>query len=109
MSYFDHGLVAGLPKADLGIDGLKVYISHSDNHEVWFLETETEINYPPHTHCAQWSSVLAGEITITMDGKNETFKAGEQYAIPSGVEHEVKMSTGYAEILVLDDPNILGL
>jgi|GEM_PF-3762698 len=36
-------VVTQLPEARLGI-----YISHSETHKIWFLETDIEIGYPPH-------------------------------------------------------------
>jgi mannose-6-phosphate isomerase-like protein (cupin superfamily) len=101
-------LITSLPEAELGIPGLNIYISHSDNHEVWFLETLEEIDYPEHSHCAQWSNVISGTISVTIAGVTKKYGKGESYFLPDGVEHAVRMSANYAEILYLDDSNLLG-
>jgi mannose-6-phosphate isomerase-like protein (cupin superfamily) len=101
-------IVRRLPEAGLSIDGLTIHISHSDTHEVWFLHSETPVDYPPHAHSAQWGIVLAGEIEIAMQGKRRCFTKGDSYYLPKGVEHSVKMSAGYAEIIFVNEPDFLG-
>ena len=107
MSVFPN-IITKLPEAGLGIEGLKIYISHSNTHEVWFLETAIDINYPAHAHKAQWSSVVAGKVEVTINGQTKVCEKGESYYLPEGVEHKIKMYAGYAEIIYLDDPNFLG-
>lgn len=101
-------MIKELPEAALPIEGLKIYISHSATHEVWFLQSDVAIDYPPHAHAAQWSVVLEGRIEVTMDGQTQCFQKGDRYFIPDGIEHSVKMDPGYAEVIFLNDPNLLG-
>lgn len=101
-------IITKLPEARLGIDGLKIYISHSDTHEVWFLETVVDVDYPAHAHKSQWSSIVAGLVEVTINGKTKVCKKGDSYYLPEGVEHKIKMYAGYAEIIYLDDPDFLG-
>lgn len=101
-------IIKQLPEAGLGIEGLRIRISHADSHEVWFLESDIELDYPPHAHAAQWGVVLEGTIQVTMDNQTQCFSKGDRYFLPEGVEHSVKLSAGYAEIIFLNDPNLLG-
>ena len=100
-------LVNRLPEAGLNIPGLEIHISQANDHEIWFLETTQEIAYPAHSHCAQWSTVLKGEIRVDIAGKSKTYGRGDCYYLPQGIEHSVTMSPDYAEILYLDHPNLL--
>ena len=101
-------VIRNLPEAGLDPEGLRVYISHSDTHEVWFLETDVEIDAAPHAHAEQWSTVLSGKAEVTMNGETQVFEKGDHYSISDGVEHTIKLSAGYSEILFLNTPNYLG-
>lgn len=100
-------LITKLPEAGYNIDGLHIYISHTDSHEIWFLETDIEIDYPPHTHKAQWGIVLEGTMEFTMNGLTKQYSKGDRYYIPEGVMHSIKMSAGYAEVFFLNDSEFL--
>lgn len=100
-------VIRQLPAANIPIDGLRIYISHSETHEVWFLESDIAIDYPEHAHAAQWSVVLRGEIEITTNEVTEKYSRGDSYFIPEGVIHSVKMKPGYAEVIFLNDPDFM--
>ena len=108
-SYAFPEIVEQLPEAGLPIPGVKIFISHAGTHEVWFLKSEIDLDYPPHAHAAQWAVVLEGRIHIKMDGSSRTYEKGDQYYLPPGVEHSVRIEAGYAEVMFLDDPDFLGL
>lgn len=100
-------VIRQLPTANIPIDGLRIFISHSETHEVWFLESDIAIDYPEHAHPAQWSVVLKGEIEVTTNGSIQKYSSGDCYFIPEGIAHSVKMKPGYAEVIFLNDPNLL--
>ncbi len=56
-----------------------------------FLE---DVRLPPHSHGAQWGTVIEGSITLTMNGETRTYRPGESYDIPAGVEHAVEVPAG---------------
>jgi mannose-6-phosphate isomerase-like protein (cupin superfamily) len=48
--------------------------------------------YPDHTHASETAHIiLAGEMTLTMDGKVATFHAGERCDVPAGAVHSARM------------------
>lgn len=100
-------IIDRLPEAGYGIPGVTIRVSRTDTHDVWFLTSETDLDYPPHAHPAQWSVVLEGRIHVTMNGETRCYGKGDRYFLPAGVEHQVKLEageTGYAEVIFLDNP-----
>ncbi|WP_342661413.1 hypothetical protein Rruber_05179 (plasmid) [Rhodococcus ruber] len=91
------------------VEGVQIHISHTDTHEVMFLQCDIDLTYPSHAHSAQWTVVLSGEIEVTIFGETTTYRKGDTYYIPANVEHTVKMSAGYSEVFLVDEPNVLGL
>jgi quercetin dioxygenase-like cupin family protein len=48
--------------------------------------------YPEHHHETETSHiVLSGEMTLTMGGRTETYRAGGRCNIPAGAVHTAKM------------------
>lgn len=48
--------------------------------------------YPDHTHKATTAHIiLYGEMTLTSEGKTETFKAGERCDVPAHTVHSARM------------------
>lgn len=49
-------------------------------------------HYPDHTHPDETAHiVLSGELTLTMAGKTQTYRAGDRCDVPSGAIHSVLM------------------
>lgn len=91
------------------VDGVTIHVSSSDTHEVMFLRCDVDLEYPAHAHSGQWTVVLSGQIDVTIDGETTSYTAGERYEVPPGVEHSVFMHAGYAEVFLVDEPDVLGL
>jgi mannose-6-phosphate isomerase-like protein (cupin superfamily) len=48
--------------------------------------------YTDHTHAALTAHIiLDGEMQLTMNGKSETFRAGDRCDVPAGAVHSAKM------------------
>lgn len=48
--------------------------------------------YPEHAHAEETAHiVLSGEITLTMNGKSQTYRAGERCDVPAGAVHSARM------------------
>jgi len=48
--------------------------------------------YPDHTHPGVTAHiVLDGEITLTMNGAAQTYRAGERFDVPAGAVHSAQM------------------
>jgi quercetin dioxygenase-like cupin family protein len=48
--------------------------------------------YPDHVHAMETAHViLEGEMTLTMNGKSRTYRAGERCDVPAGAAHSADM------------------
>ncbi|MGB9467531.1 MAG: cupin domain-containing protein [Candidatus Acidiferrum sp.] len=57
---------------------------------VW--QDEPNEFYPEHTHESETAHIiLSGEMTLTMDGRTETYRVGGRCDVPSGAVHSAKM------------------
>lgn len=66
----------------------------SDAGLVVFFRFHQDFSLAPHSHGHQWGTVIAGEVTLTIDGTSRCYKPGETYDIPAGVVHGVKVAAG---------------
>jgi quercetin dioxygenase-like cupin family protein len=56
-------------------------------------------SYPDHTHATETAHViLSGEMTLTMDGKSRTYRAGERCDVPAGAVHSARMGSSGCRI-----------
>lgn len=67
-----------------------------------FLE---DMTLPEHVHGAQWGTVVAGQIALTIGGTTTTYQPGESYDIPAGVPHAVSVVAGSKVIDVFAEPD----
>jgi mannose-6-phosphate isomerase-like protein (cupin superfamily) len=48
--------------------------------------------YPDHTHNTETAHIiLAGEMTLTMNGKSQVYCAGQRCDVPAGAVHSARM------------------
>lgn len=94
-----------LPEADIPLEGVKAYLSQSDSHQILFMEFERDVDLPEHSHEAQIGFVLEGRIDLVIDGKQHTYRKGDQYYIPAGMNHSGKIYRGYVDITFFDEPD----
>jgi quercetin dioxygenase-like cupin family protein len=87
-----------LPAADVPIDGVRAYLSQSDDHQIVFMEFSKDAVVPEHSHESQWAVVLEGRMDITIGGKERVLRTGDHYFIPQGVKHSAKIYAGYADV-----------
>ncbi len=67
----------------LSAEGFKGIFVHTDPPDAY---------YPDHTHSGITAHiVLTGEITITCDGKTESYRSGERFDVPSGEVHSARV------------------
>lgn len=88
--------IMALPGLELpfGEDVVSARAVRSDQGLVVFFTFHQAMDIPPHSHGAQWGTVIAGEITLTMGGHTRTYGPGETYSIPAGVKHAVRVPAG---------------
>jgi quercetin dioxygenase-like cupin family protein len=49
-------------------------------------------HYPDHTHPGETAHiVLSGELTLTMGGRTQTYRAGERCDVPAAAVHSARM------------------
>lgn len=93
-----------LPEADVPLDGVESYLFQGDTQQIVFMKFTKDVLVPSHSHGSQWAVVLEGTIDLTIDGKEHTFKKGDNYFIPNGVTHSGKIHAGYSDITFFDEP-----
>ena len=84
-------------------DVVKSNAIRSEAGLVVFFTFVKEMVLPPHSHKAQWGTVLEGEIEFTIGGKTKTCGPGDTYSIPSGVEHGAVIKAGTIVIDVFEE------
>ena len=94
--------VTKLPEADVPIEGVRAYLSQSDDHQVVFMEFSKDASVAEHSHESQWGVVLEGRIDLVVDGTARTYGKGDRYFIPKGVKHSAKIHAGYADMTFFD-------
>lgn len=70
-----------------------------------FFTTHEDVTLPPHSHGAQWGTVLRGSVTLTMDGTSRTYGPGESYSIPAGTEHAAHVPAGSIVFDIFEEPD----
>jgi quercetin dioxygenase-like cupin family protein len=57
--------------------------------------------YPDHTHADVTAHIiLDGEMTLTMDGRSQTYRAGDRCDVPAGAVHSARMGAKGCRYLV---------
>jgi quercetin dioxygenase-like cupin family protein len=75
----------------------------SEKGLVAFFNVHKDVTLPPHSHGAQWGTVLEGSIELTMNGVTRTYGPGESYDIPAGVEHGATVPAGSKLIDIFEE------
>lgn len=81
----------------------------SDRGLVVFFTFHKDFDLPPHSHLAQWGTVVAGEIVFTIGDGTRRYGPGDSYSIPPGVVHSAHISAGTCAIDVFEEPDRYGL
>ena len=87
MKHFYPDLIMNLPEADIPFEGVRGWLSQSDDHQIVFFEMEAIGAVPDHKHGDQFGVVFEGEMELTIGGVTKTYKKGDTYFVPGGVIH----------------------
>lgn len=89
-------MITRLPEADLPYpsSALKTHVLQSSHGQLVFFQMLQDVEVPPHSHKAQWGTVLEGRVELTIGGDSRTYGPGDSYYIPSGVLHSAKAPAG---------------
>ena len=86
-------------------DVVQISAIRSDAGLVAFFTFHKDMTLPTHSHGAQWGSVIEGEIVFTIGGETRTYRPGDSYSIPAGVEHGALIRAGTRVIDVFEEPD----
>ena len=95
-------LFANLPRTDVGVDGVDARLVQGPAQQVVFMEFDHDVEVPEHSHAAQWGIVVAGEMTLSIEGVPRTLRKGDSYFLPAGVKHSAQIKKGYADVTMFD-------
>ena len=82
---------------------IKLKLLQSQNNQLVFFEFNEDTEIPLHSHGAQWGIVVDGKIELTIGGETKTYLKGDNYNIPSGVEHGGNVYKGFKAIDFFED------
>jgi quercetin dioxygenase-like cupin family protein len=58
-------------------------------------------SYPDHTHATETAHIiLSGEMTVTMDSRGHTYRAGERCDVPAGAVHSARIGPSGCRYLI---------
>ena len=97
--------IRNLPEADIPMDGVKAYLSQSNNHQIVFMNFAEDTVLQEHSHAAQIGFIIEGRIDLFIGSKQYSYRKGDQFYIPAGVKHSGKVYKGYADITFFDEPD----
>jgi quercetin dioxygenase-like cupin family protein len=95
--------IRGLPAPDSPLEGLRAWLLRDERALAMFYELPDGVEVPAHAHGAQWGVVLEGSVEFTIGGETTTYRRGDTYFVPDGVEHAAVISPGYVGIDVFAD------
>ncbi|MGB3177980.1 MAG: cupin domain-containing protein [Albidovulum sp.] len=84
-------------------DVVQTAVVQSDNGLVAFFTFLRDMELPPHSHGAQWGTVIEGQIEFTIGAETKIYRAGDSYSIPAGVEHGALIKSGTRVIDVFEE------
>ena len=90
--------IISLPEADVPLEGVKAYLSQSENHQIIFMEFKKDVSVPEHSHEAQWGIILEGKIDLIVEDKFNAYSKGDRYFIAKGVKHSAVIYAGYCDV-----------
>lgn len=61
---------------------------------VIFFTFHRDMVLPAHAHGAQWGTVVAGEIRLTIGEETRRYRPGDSYHIPEGAVHGATIAAG---------------
>lgn len=82
---------------------MQTAVVRSDTGLVAFFTFFKNMELPPHSHGAQWGTVVEGQIELTIGGETRIYKAGDSYSISAGVEHSAHIKAGTRVIDVFEE------
>ena len=98
-------MIRNLPEVDLPFEGIRAWLLQGGKQQAVFFDIQPIGEVPPHSHCAQWGLMVAGEMALTIDGETKIYRKGDTYFIPEGVVHGARFITRVNVIDFFDAPD----
>jgi len=98
-------LIRNLPEIDIPVEGVRGWLLQGGKQQVVFFDIEPVGTIPPHSHCAQWGIMIAGEMSLTIDEETKIYRKGDSYFIPEGVVHSANFLSRVNVIDLFDAPD----
>lgn len=98
-------MIRGLPLIDIRAEGIRGWLLQSADKQVVFFDIQPVGVVPAHSHCAQWGIMLDGEMSLMIGGETKTYRKGDRYFIPEGVEHSATFLSRVFAIDFFDAPD----
>jgi quercetin dioxygenase-like cupin family protein len=97
--------IHAFPALDLPLPDSSVSSSalRTDDGLAVFFTFHEDVELPPHSHKAQWGTVIRGELELTRDGETRSFGPGESYFIPADVVHSARVAAGSVVLDVFEE------
>ena len=89
-------IITRLPEAAIPFPSsvVKTSILQSENGQLIFFDVIQAVDLPPHSHKAQWGTVVHGQLELTIGDETRTYGPGSPYFIPLGVVHSARIPAG---------------
>lgn len=98
-------MITSLPLADLPFPGVDGHMLRSADGLVVFFHFRVETTVPPHTHGAQWGTVVDGMLELTIGGAPHTYQPGDSYTIRAGEVHSARIPAGTKLVEFFEEPD----
>lgn len=98
-------MIEELPDIDIALEGVRGKLLQGADRQVVFFDIEPVGAIPLHRHGSQWGIVVEGEMELTIGGETRSYRAGDSYYIPAGVEHGATFNTRFKAIDVFEEPD----
>jgi hypothetical protein len=98
-------MIRDLPEIDIPTEGIRGWLLQGPNTQVVFFDIQPVGTIPPHSHCSQWGMVIEGEMSLTIGNETRTYRKGDRYFIPAGVEHSAVFPVRVQAMDVFDAPD----
>ena len=98
-------MIRGLPEIEIPVEGVRGWLLQGGEKQLVFFDIQPSGGIPPHSHCAQWGVMLAGEMKLTIGDETKTYRQGDSYYIPEGTVHSATFLSRVNVIDLFDAPD----
>lgn len=91
--------IKNLPKVTVPYQGVTGFLVQGEKQQVVFMQFDTDVDVPEHSHDSQWEIVLEGKVDYLQDGKKHTYTKGDRFFVSKGKNHAAHVYAGYSCIM----------